>query len=244
MSDAPYFVGSDVSLNHGALVRIHEVCPGEPEENQRLDIDCRYFTDKKTYAKAFSEGAHVGTEYEEKETHQVSRLTAIERWLTPRVHALSGAPDPLPTFVAIEGYAYAMANQAHQLGEVGGVVRTVLWGHCFPFRIHSPSSVKKFATGKGNATKEEMVAAARTRFAFPFLSHVDRLEDRTVEDLADATWLAEMARVEWKLREGELALQKLPEHQRQVFLSVAKREKTNILGRDWIRRTPTAALSL
>lgn len=62
--------------------------------------------------------------------------------------------------VIVEGYSYASKNQAHQLGELGGVVRWRLWTLGVEYVDVPPSALKKFATGKGNAGKPDMLAAA------------------------------------------------------------------------------------
>jgi crossover junction endodeoxyribonuclease RuvC len=69
--------------------------------------------------------------------------------------------------VVFEGYAFARPNQAHQLGELGGVVRLALHDRRVPFIDVPPASLKRFATGRGNADKDAMLAAAIRRFDFP-----------------------------------------------------------------------------
>jgi crossover junction endodeoxyribonuclease RuvC len=78
------------------------------------------------------------------------------------VHDLAFEAD----IVVLEGYSYASANQAHQIGELGGVVRLVLYHRRIPFVDVAPATLKKFATGKGNAPKDAMIAAAIRRFGF------------------------------------------------------------------------------
>lgn len=65
------------------------------------------------------------------------------------------------THVFVEGYAFARPNQAHQLGELGGVVRYRLWELGIPYTDVAPACLKKFATGKGNAGKPDMLDASR-----------------------------------------------------------------------------------
>ena len=72
----------------------------------------------------------------------------------------------VPEVVAIEGYAYARANQAHQIGELGGVVRLLLHDMGIDTLIVPPASIKKWATGKGNADKDTMLEVAIREFAF------------------------------------------------------------------------------
>lgn len=54
---------------------------------------------------------------------------------------------------------------------IGALVRWALWKECFvegdDLIILSPSTVKKFATGRGNASKPEMLAAAQARYNIP-----------------------------------------------------------------------------
>lgn len=68
--------------------------------------------------------------------------------------------------VVLEGYAFARPNQAHQLGELGGVVRLALHDRRIPYVEVPPALLKRFATGKGNATKDAVLAAAIRRFGF------------------------------------------------------------------------------
>lgn len=70
--------------------------------------------------------------------------------------------------VAIEGYAFAKPNQAHQIGELGGVLRVMLTELGIKWIEVAPSQVKKFATGKGNAKKEEIAVAIYKRWGREF----------------------------------------------------------------------------
>jgi Holliday junction resolvasome RuvABC endonuclease subunit len=55
--------------------------------------------------------------------------------------------------VALEGYAFGARVGREQAGELGGVVRLALHRAGVPFVVVPPSSLKAFATGKGNADK-------------------------------------------------------------------------------------------
>lgn len=61
----------------------------------------------------------------------------------------------------IEDYAFSRAGaHAHELGELGGVIRVALDDWEVPWVAVVPSLLKKFATGKGNADKVAMAVAA------------------------------------------------------------------------------------
>lgn len=84
-----------------------------------------------------------------------------------------------PDLVVLEGYSYASAHQAHQLGELGGVIRMALRDAMVPHTDIQPGTLKRFATGKGNAKKEDMLAAAIRRLNYLGSNHNE----------ADALWL-------------------------------------------------------
>lgn len=66
--------------------------------------------------------------------------------------------------VIIEGYSFASRNsQAHSIGELGGAVRMRLWEFGVPFVDVPPTCRAKFATGKGNASKSEVISAVSAR---------------------------------------------------------------------------------
>lgn len=87
--------------------------------------------------------------------------------------------DPAVHLVALEGYAFSRSNQAHQIGELGGTVRLELWRRGMPYIVVQPNVVKQYATGKGNAGKEQMLADAIRRLGYQGSSF----------DEADARWI-------------------------------------------------------
>jgi crossover junction endodeoxyribonuclease RuvC len=64
-----------------------------------------------------------------------------------------------PSLVAYEGYAMGVPagkGRAFDLGELGGVLKLMLWERKIPILIVPPTSLKLFATGSGNADKEQV----------------------------------------------------------------------------------------
>lgn len=70
--------------------------------------------------------------------------------------------------VVIEGYAYSRATQAHQLGELGGVLRVMFQEAGLSWIEAGPHQLKKFATGAGNAPKELILQQVLKRFGAEF----------------------------------------------------------------------------
>jgi crossover junction endodeoxyribonuclease RuvC len=67
--------------------------------------------------------------------------------------------------IVIEGFGYA-SQQAIQLGGIGWGIRMALMRRGYPYTEIAPGGVKKFATGKGNAAKEDMVQPICEQWGF------------------------------------------------------------------------------
>ncbi len=86
---------------------------------------------------------------------------------------------------ALEGYAYGRVFRAHDMGEVGGVVRLELFDNKIPFEIVAPPTLKKFVTGSGRAKKEQMLLKIYKKWGREF----DSTDE--AEAFAVAMWLQE-----------------------------------------------------
>ena len=66
--------------------------------------------------------------------------------------------------VLIEGYSFASrSGQAFSIGELGGVVRVAIKKIDKPYIEIPPTCRAKFATGRGNASKNEVISAISAR---------------------------------------------------------------------------------
>lgn len=91
------------------------------------------------------------------------RLSLISRSIIERVKENS------INCVIIEGYSFASRNsQSHSIGELGGCVRMLLWEEGVPYVDVPPTSRAKFATGKGNASKTEVISAISSKTGMVF----------------------------------------------------------------------------
>ncbi|MBA3557198.1 MAG: hypothetical protein H0W30_01230 [Gemmatimonadaceae bacterium] len=86
--------------------------------------------------------------------------------------------------VVCEGYSFASRGRAIvSLGELGGVIRCALADSGITSIDVPPSCRALFATGRGNASKEQVLAEAIRKLGYEGHSH----------DEADALWLRRMA---------------------------------------------------
>ena len=69
------------------------------------------------------------------------------------------------TKVAIEGYSFGSKGRSIvSLGELGGCVRMMMFEGKFEYLDCSPSSLKAYTSGKGNADKNQMKAAVLAKY--------------------------------------------------------------------------------
>jgi Holliday junction resolvasome RuvABC endonuclease subunit len=101
----------------------------------------------------------------------VERLEAWEHWLVQHLFDRE--------LIVLEGYAFGRPQQATPIGELGGVIRLCLHQLHYPLVVIQPAVLKKYATGKGNATKPDMRMELYKR------STLDIKDDNEV----DALWL-------------------------------------------------------
>jgi len=70
-------------------------------------------------------------------------------------------------FIAVEGPSFASAQRQHLMGGMWWMVMHVLWLDGFTDAnvvVVPPSALKKYATGTGNASKDEVLAAVVRRY--------------------------------------------------------------------------------
>jgi Holliday junction resolvasome RuvABC endonuclease subunit len=109
-----------------------------------------------------------------------TKLRGVERldYLLDRIQSLVIHTDG-PLLVAIEGYSFGSKGRAvFNIGELGGVVRLMLFREGIPFVEVPPSNIKMYATGKGNANKDAVLVEG-----------VKRLGLSCGNDEMDAAWM-------------------------------------------------------
>lgn len=87
----------------------------------------------------------------------------------------------------IEGYSYGSKGRAIvSIGELGGLVRWGLYRRGIPYVEIAPGTLKKFATGRGDSKKPDMLAAAIKRLGY------NPSNGRHDDNEVDALWLQQV----------------------------------------------------
>lgn len=71
----------------------------------------------------------------------------------------------------IEDYAYAGKGRVFNIGELGGVVKLLLYDSNIKINTVTPTELKKFITGKGNAKKELMLLKVYKKYKIEFTNN-------------------------------------------------------------------------
>ena len=139
-----------------------------------------YLTSKKKYS--WSTNVFDGSLHKDFLADE-QRFDNIATWAISRI--------PKESIVGIEGYAYAAKGVVFHIGENTGLLKHYLWQNKFVFDVFSPPTIKKFASGKGNANKLVMHSA----FVEETGCEVDKTfgcspGDSPISDIVDSYYIA------------------------------------------------------
>jgi len=105
---------------------------------------------------------------------------------------------------AVEGYAYSYASSSSSsgrvfdIGEFSGMVKFIAASMGAKIKTYAPTEIKKFATGRGDASKVLMVDAFFERngkgIVYDFTQSLgwDKRYKSPIADLVDAWWLLQL----------------------------------------------------
>ena len=114
---------------------------------------------------------------------QEERFSNIASWAVSKI--------PSNAKVGIEGYAFAAKGVVFDIGENTGLLKYFLWTTKKEFSVYSPPTIKKFATGKGNANKLSMYESfvAETQVDISAVIHCNEGES-PMSDIIDSYYIA------------------------------------------------------
>jgi Holliday junction resolvasome RuvABC endonuclease subunit len=116
------------------------------------------------------------------------RYHNISEWVMNKI--------PMDSIVAIEGYAMGARGRAiFNIAENGGLLKWKLWDKKIPFLLYSPAAIKKFATGKGTATKLMMYDAWIQETGFKLMDKIQpkRMLGNPTTDIIDSYFICKFA---------------------------------------------------
>lgn len=89
---------------------------------------------------------------------QSSADEGIPRFIELANWVLNIVKTKMPSCIVLEDYAFGANGRLTQLSENAGTLKVKLYEQfpMIPLHIVAPSTIKKFATGKGTATKDDM----------------------------------------------------------------------------------------
>jgi hypothetical protein len=95
--------------------------------------------------------------------HNEERFDHLAAWSLVRIR---NPHWQIPRMIALEDYAMGARGRVFEIAENTGALKQNLRANGYDFKLYPPTVVKKFATGKGNAKKEQMYDAwmAETEF--------------------------------------------------------------------------------
>lgn len=130
----------------------------------------------------------------------VQRIQRQYEWFCSLYGPCGRAGGIQPACTAVEGYSYgSKGNSSYQIGELGGVVRLCLYSLKVPLVEFSPSSLKLFATGKGNASKEEVAHSASQIYGIAF-PNSDECDAFILSQMAHAYFTEAKQRRPWRAK--------------------------------------------
>lgn len=129
------------------------------------------------------------TEYHNDFTINEPRFDWLSRWACDIVRAAN------PSQIVIEGYAMGAKGQVFHIAENTGLLKHSLWKAGFKFDTPAPTAVKKFATGKGNAKKEDLEKAFIAETGWDIRAELNQSAKswNPSSDIIDAYYLAKHA---------------------------------------------------
>ena len=175
--------GIDYSLN-GPCVCVYQ---GLGEHFDYRNCSFFFLTNTKKLAQVYEYRFHgqLFNDY----SHECQRYDCISDWAVEKVLGCD--------YVGLEGYAYGASGRAvFQIAENCGLLKYKLWEKRIPVEVIAPTSVKKQATGKGNANKDNMVNCFKTHTGVDLQKLITPSRSGVgspVSDIADAYFICRQA---------------------------------------------------
>jgi hypothetical protein len=162
------------------------------DETDPNNFEFHYLAPNKKYESTFENGFITGWVYPTFST-QEERFNKISDWVLNVMVMAGGTEKGLneEMQVTLEGYSMGSKGKVFHIAENTGLLKHKLWRNRIPVETPAPTTVKKFATGKGNAPKERMYECfvSKTGWDLESLMGCDRTKN-PVSDIVDSYFMA------------------------------------------------------
>lgn len=182
--------GIDYSLRAPAMCIYHGIDSFTGEKNDTFSFEnCSFFylTDIKKYANDFIENIH-GKLFSDVEC-DLSRYDSISEWALNLVLKYNCEQ------VALEGYSFGSKGKVFHIAENTGVLKYKFFQNSIPVDIIPPTTIKKYATGKGNSDKNDMhesFMAETDRNLHKIITPMKKEVSNPVSDIVDSYYICKL----------------------------------------------------
>lgn len=154
-------------------------------------------------------------------------------------------------YAAFEEYAFAAAGKITMLAEIAGNLKSRLFTNGVKLRFYDPSSLKIFATGKGNSKKPDMFDFFDKHPHKLDISHLQpipvhkkgknaglRNKDgiSPLSDIVDAFFLVELLRNELIVKNQITPVKSLDTNTQRILTRTTKITKTDLVNQSFIHK--------
>lgn len=177
-------VGIDYSIQSPGIA----VCTGE----FRLEnVDMHYLTSVQKAAKYSGTAKLHGTFFKPnvQEMQHEERLDFISDWALSIIN-----PLPKTACIFMEGYSFnSTGSSVFQIAENSGLLKHKLFKAGYSFNLLDPNTLKKYASGRGDATKLMMEKAFIKQYSLNIKAELKQTADNPSSDIIDSFFLARYA---------------------------------------------------
>lgn len=181
-TDKNYFVGIDYSLTSPAIT---EFWGNEWNYHNSSISHCCLASNERQWNRwrtADSINVRIYPQYK----GDIQRYNALAEWTLDNIIKY----DRRPKKVFIEDYAYAATGRVFHIAENMAILKNSLTNAGIRYEMISPTVIKKFATGKGNANKEKMYDAFVSDTGRKLDEELEVKRDKNpVSDIVDSYWI-------------------------------------------------------
>ena len=144
-----YYVGIDYSMTSPAIC----IYDKENGKFKYTNTVCHFLASKRMH-EGLKTPNLIATDYPIW-TREEERYELLCNWVLDCIKNL----PPEQTTITLEGYSFGSTGKVFNIAENTGVLKQGLYRMGYKIDVVPPTTIKKFATGKGNANKEKMYEA-------------------------------------------------------------------------------------